>query len=141
MDLLLSQAVPTLPAAEAARDTALIRLDTRSWEEYAVSHLPGARWIGDTAFQSARVRDLPRDRRVLVYCSVGVRSERIGTQLQALGFDSVYNLAGGLFEWHNQGFALENAYGQPTDSIHGYAPSWGVWIQGGTVVYAAPQEP
>lgn len=135
VDVLLSHRVPLRPVAVAAADTAMLRLDTRSWAEYAVSHLPGAIWVGYDRFDSSRVAGLSRQRPILVYCSVGVRSETIGTQLQALGFDAVYNLAGGLFEWHNQGYPLHRA-GRLTDTLHGYDRHWGLWVQGGVVVYA-----
>ena len=51
-------------------------LDIRSAEEYNVSHLPGARMLDYETFNPDQVVDIPKDAKVLVYCSVGYRSER-----------------------------------------------------------------
>ncbi|RTQ52392.1 rhodanese-like domain-containing protein [Hymenobacter gummosus] len=128
---LYKNTVPTLSAAELARlrqrQPALILLDTRSAAEYQVSHLPGARFIDYDAFTAAAVRDLPREQPVVVYCSVGVRSERIGEQLKALGFRDVRNLYGGLFQWSNEARPLIDAHG-PTQRVHPYSALWGTWL-------------
>jgi hypothetical protein len=70
-----------------------------------------------------------------MYCSVGVRSEQIGEQLQEAGYNKVYNLYGGLFEWFNQGNEIFNLQNQQTDSIHAYNNKWGQYIKRGTKVY------
>ena len=111
-----------------------ILLDTRSKEEYKVSHLQGARLVGYDAFQVSQVRDLPKDAAIIVYCTVGYRSEKIGEKLKKAGYMNVYNLYGGIFEWVNKGFAVHDAKG-PTTKVHAYSPAWGVWLQKGEKVY------
>ena len=39
---------------------------------------------------------------IIVYCSIGVRSEEIGEKLKTAGFENVKNLRGGLFKWFNE---------------------------------------
>lgn len=109
-------------------------LDTRSAEEYAISSLPNALWIGYPDMNKEVLKSLSKDQAILVYCSVGYRSERIGEQLLELGFTNVHNLYGGIFEWINQGHSVVNSKQERVDSVHGYAPSWGKWIQSDIVV-------
>jgi rhodanese-related sulfurtransferase len=110
-------------------------LDTREPEEYAVSHLEGARPVGYESFDEAVVRDIPKDKPVLVYCSVGYRSERIGEKLQEMGFKEVYNLYGGIFDWKNTGNPVVDESGKPTDTVHTYNRRWSQWLFEGEKVY------
>ncbi|MEZ4974582.1 MAG: rhodanese-like domain-containing protein [Cyclobacteriaceae bacterium] len=110
-------------------------LDTRSPEEYSVSHLPNAKFIDYDDFDDEMVRGLDKNKEVIVYCTVGYRSERIGEKLQKLGFTNVKNLYGGIFEWVNEGGEILNIKNQQTDSVHTYSKSWSVWLKKGIKVY------
>jgi len=103
-------------------------LDAREREEYAVSHLPGAQWVGYDDFDPKRVAQLPKDAPVVVYCSVGYRSEKVGEQLREAGFTQVYNLYGSLFEWANRGYPLVKGDSLATDSAHTYSRRWSHWL-------------
>ncbi|GAA3997552.1 hypothetical protein GCM10022408_05340 [Hymenobacter fastidiosus] len=135
---LYRETVPTIQPAELAalrtKPNPVILLDTRTPAEYKVSHLRGARFVDFDAYEQAAFRDLPHDRPVVVYCSVGYRSERVGERLNALGFTNVRNLYGGLFEWVNEGRPVYNARGR-TNNIHPYSALWGPWLTRGTKVY------
>jgi rhodanese-related sulfurtransferase len=98
-------------------------LDTRSFEEYKVSHIKGAYFVGYKKFKMHHVEDISKDAAVIVYCSVGVRSEKIGDKLLRTGYQNVYNLYGGVFEWVNQGFSVFDENGK-TEKIHGYSKKW-----------------
>jgi len=39
----------------------IVLLDTRSYQEYKVSHLQDARWVGYDDFTVSKVADLPKD--------------------------------------------------------------------------------
>jgi rhodanese-related sulfurtransferase len=132
---LVPKSAPVLGVKAAARRDDLQYLDARAREEYEVSHLPQARWVGYDTFDSSQVATLDPQQPLLVYCSVGYRSGKIAETLQQMGFQEVYNLYGGLFEWANQGLPLYDAQEQPTDSVHGYSRSWGIWVKKGEVVY------
>jgi rhodanese-related sulfurtransferase len=110
-------------------------LDTRAPEEFAVSHLPGAALIDYDNFKKTDVKDIPKDAKVVVYCSVGYRSERIGEKLQKMGFTDVSNLYGGIFDWKNQGNTVINTEDMPTDSVHTYNENWSQWLYKGIKVY------
>lgn len=113
----------------------VIVLDTRSSKEYAVSHLPGARLVNYDDFTLDAVKDVPKDAEVIVYCSVGYRSERVGEQMQEAGYQHVQNLYGGIFAWKNEGQTVVDQRAQPTDSVHTYNRSWSKWLEKGIKVY------
>ena len=53
-----------------------------------------------------RLTELPRDRRLFVYCAGGYRSSIAASLLQREGFDQVIELAGGLAAWETQQLPL-----------------------------------
>ena len=69
---LLSHSVPELSVDEVDDLDAFVVLDSRAREEYLVSHLPGAIWVGYDEFDIAKVKDIPKEKPVLVYCSVDI---------------------------------------------------------------------
>lgn len=112
---------------EMGKDKVYI-LDARSPAEYNQSHLKGARFINYDTFNKKKVEDIPKEAKVVVYCSVGWRSERIGENLQKLGYNNVFNLYGGIFEWYNEGYPVYNAQGK-TETVHPYNADWGKWVK------------
>lgn len=132
---LLQHSVPETGIAEAARDSsAILFLDAREPREFAVSRLKGAIPVGYDNFDIGNLPALEKDRRIVVYCSVGYRSEKIAEKLIAAGFSRVSNLYGGIFEWVNQGYPVYNGHG-PTQRVHAYDQRWGVWLSRGEKVF------
>ena len=113
----------------------LILLDTRSPKEYQVSHLKGSELIDYETFDPRNIAHISKTATVVVYCSVGYRSERVGEKMKELGFKEVYNLYGGIFHWKNQGYSVVNDKNQATDSVHAYNRIWGLWLKKGIKVY------
>ncbi|MDO6388951.1 rhodanese-like domain-containing protein [Pontibacter sp. BT731] len=124
----------TMLQQELRQGIAPLLLDTRSINEYEVSHLPGAWYVGYADFDLSALKDVPPNKPLVVYCAVGYRSEKIGEQLQKAGYTNVRNLYGGLFGWVNQGLPVYSAQGQTT-KVHGYTRAWGVWLRKGEKVY------
>ena len=62
-------------------------LDAREKEEFGVSHLENAVWVGYDGFDINKVvQQFPnKEKPIVVYCSIGVRSEDIGEQLKNAG--------------------------------------------------------
>lgn len=110
-------------------------LDAREKKEYQISHIAGAKWVGYDNFKIKRVKDLPKDAKIVTYCSVGYRSERIGEKLQKAGFTNVYNLKGSIFKWINEGNPVVDDKNKPTQKVHGYDKKWGKWLKKGEVVF------
>jgi rhodanese-related sulfurtransferase len=116
-------------AERLSRSTAAspLLLDTRSPEEYAVSHLPGARRVDPEATAFPALDTLSRDRPIVVYCSVGYRSARITERLREQGFHNVSNLRGSIFRWANQGHPVVRN-GTPVRAVHPYDQTWGMLL-------------
>lgn len=125
----LSFKVPTIDvdSLRNAPQNVLI-LDAREPAEYAVSHIPGAVQAGFDHFNVQQLDSLDKNRPVVVYCSIGYRSEKIANQLKKAGFTQVSNLYGSIFEWVNRGYPLEDETGQPTHQIHTFNRMWGRWV-------------
>ena len=113
----------------------LIILDIRSQEEFQVSHLPNARLISYDDFSPVDLQSIPKDAEVIVYCSVGYRSEKIGEKMIQQGFTQVKNLYGGIFQWKNEGLEVVNRNNLATDSVHTYNEKWSKWLTNGIKVY------
>ena len=83
---------------EKLRSEGAFVLDVRTLEEFELGHIPGAICIPNTELRK-HLSELPKDKIILIYCSVGLRgylSERI---LRQNGWSSVYNLSGGYKTW------------------------------------------
>lgn len=132
---LLSHSVPELSAQEAAQMVGkAVFLDAREPREYAVSHVQNAVFVGYDHFDEKAVAQLAKDQPILVYCSVGYRSEKIAERLRKQGFTQVSNLYGGIFEWVNEGLPVWNEQGR-TEAVHAYNRKWGIWLKKGKKVY------
>ena len=105
-------------------ESAWVVLDSRELVEFEVSHLPDAKWVGYLDFTVNRVIDIPKDAKVVVYCSIGVRSENIAEKLISLGYSKVWNLYGGIFAWANEQKTLVKHPQKPTLAVHGYDHKW-----------------
>jgi rhodanese-related sulfurtransferase len=137
IDSLYENSVPLITIEELIKIDKynLYILDTREEEEFNVSHLKNARNVGNFWFDMRKVYDIPVNATVVVYCSVGIRSEKIGEKLIAAGYKNVLNLYGGIFEWVNQGHPVYKQNGVQTAEIHTYDKNWERWVERGTRVY------
>lgn len=122
----------------------VVLLDVREPNEFAVSHLAGARRVDpEASLESvlATAGDVA-GKSIVFYCSVGARSaelaHRMQDRLRALGAASVANLSGGIFRWHNEERALVDA-GGPTLLVHGYNGYWGQLIRRKWLISDQPQ--
>ncbi|WP_289060895.1 rhodanese-like domain-containing protein [uncultured Zobellia sp.] len=114
-----------------------IFLDAREKTEYEVSHLKDAIWVGYDTFQLDSVTShlQNKNKEIVVYCSIGVRSEDIGEKLKKAGYTNVKNLYGGIFEWKNKGYPVYDSIGNPTENVHAFNKHWGKLLNAGEKVY------
>ncbi len=111
-------------------------LDTREASEFSISHLQNAIYTGHEEFNLNQIQHkIKKQDTIVVYCSIGVRSEQIGEKLQEAGFKNVFNLYGGIFDWVNQGYPVYNQQGKPTQKIHAYDRFWSRYLEKGQKVY------
>ncbi|WP_349675834.1 MULTISPECIES: rhodanese-like domain-containing protein [unclassified Leeuwenhoekiella] len=112
-----------------------IILDSRKQEEYDVSHLPNAIWVGDHFDENLLTPISKTNKKIVVYCSVGVRSEDFGEKLQNRTSKSVSNLYGGIFAWKDAGFPILDAENRPTQRVHTFSKNWQDYLKTGIAVY------
>lgn len=122
-------------ALESLSSDNVILLDIREPDEFAVSHIEGAKRIDPAISADDLVSALPADvsdTTIYVYCSVGRRSSDLAARtkdvLIGAGATDVLNLEGGIFAWHNEKRPLVNANGA-TDYVHPYDEFWKRWVK------------
>ena len=112
-------------------------LDSREEREFKTSHIKDAIYVGYDFFSLDSVQEkLPNKKSpIVVYCSLGIRSEDIAEKLKKAGYTNVLNLYGGIFEWKNNDLDVLNSKEKPTDSVHTFSKVWSKWLHKGIKVY------
>jgi rhodanese-related sulfurtransferase len=107
-DLARSQGDKTLVSPVEAtmlmnREDAVI-IDVRDQGEYARGHIPNARHIplGELARRTSELEKL-KARPLILCCASGARSAGAVGTLRKAGFEKLFNLRGGLYEWEKAG--------------------------------------
>ncbi|MFD2835095.1 rhodanese-like domain-containing protein [Gramella sp. AN32] len=143
MDKLLSkyndQTVRYISAEELQMNRlndSVIIVDAREWEEFEVSHLPDAVFIGYSEFSSEDFSKKFKNKSapIVVYCTIGIRSENIAKKIKDTGYLNVSNLYGGIFEWKNTGYPVFSKNIE-TEKVHAYSKAWSKWLKNGEKVY------
>ena len=89
---------------EYIADTAVVRLDVRTAEEYAEGHIAGAVNIDvlQPDFEQKGKAVLPKGKTIALYCRRGKRSKKAARILSELHY-KVVELDGGYLEWTKAG--------------------------------------
>ncbi len=133
-DLLSHSVKEIVPTDSSLTTKGVIFLDAREKPEFKVSRIENALWIGYDDFKLKRVKDISKDQKIVVYCSVGYRSEKIAERLEKAGYHDVSNLYGGIFEWTNCGNKIVNEKGE-TKKVHTFNKEWSQWLRKGEKIY------
>ncbi|WP_194767385.1 rhodanese-like domain-containing protein [Tamlana sp. I1] len=114
-----------------------IILDAREQNEYNISHLKNVIYVGYNYFNLETITPLipKKTSEIVVYCSLGIRSEDVAENLKKAGYLNVKNLYGGIFEWKNNNLPIYNLKNTETDSIHAYSKPWSKWLKNGIKIY------
>lgn len=127
--------IPVIGVEELATTSVpYLLLDTREREEYDTSHIPNARFAGYKNFDWSVLKNTPKDQAIVVYCSVGFRSEKIGEKLKKKGFTNVKNLYGSIFEWANKDYPIVDKNENKTMNLHTYNKNWSQWVEDGELI-------
>jgi len=107
--------VPVTSAAQLLKaNPPPLLLDVRSPAERAVSIIPGA---------LTEIGVPPAGTRVVIYCTIGLRSGIRARELRTQGLDAV-NLRGGILSWLAEGGTVVDTQGRPTRAVHVYGRRW-----------------
>lgn len=135
LDTMLSHSVEEVGVKEVNQSNDVVWLDSREKDEYEVSKIDGAIWVGYDDFDFERVSGISKEDEVIVYCSIGYRSEKIAEKLKSEGYKNVKNLYGGIFSWVNNDKKVYDTTGIETNKVHAYNRMWSIWLEKGEKVY------
>lgn len=88
------------------RNRKVYLLDVRTPQEYSQAKLAGSVLIPIGELQQ-RLREVPKNRTILVYCAVGSRSKPAANFLAQEGYKEVYNMTDGIVGWYRNGFPIQ----------------------------------
>ncbi|MGB0638533.1 MAG: rhodanese-like domain-containing protein [Myxococcota bacterium] len=77
-------------------------LDVRTIEESNIAKLANTDILIPHDELDKRLKEVPKDREILVYCHSGIRSARAAEVLKQNGYGRVVNLSGGIVDWAKQ---------------------------------------
>ena len=108
-------------------------IDVRKKDEYMVSHIETSKRMDPDGSTIDQLKNVDKDQLIIVYCSIGARSQTFGEALEKNGFTNVKNMYGGLFHWANQNYPMVDLKENKTARIHGYNSEWSKWVNGKVV--------
>ena len=89
------------PSAEVDAETPPLLLDVREHWEFALCALPGSVHVPMREIP-ARLGELDPSRPIVCICHHGRRSMQVAMFLEHRGYESVFNLSGGIDAWARQ---------------------------------------
>ncbi len=123
----------------------ILVFDVREKSEFNVSRIEGAIQVSPDISARKFIRDYGekvKGKTLVFYCSVGRRSSELANLVQSNLVSSVevpiFNLQGGIFNWHNESRSLVNGAGE-TDYIHPYTRYWGKLINRREMIRFKPE--
>ena len=90
--------------SELIEDPSVVLLDVRTDSEYAEGHIEGAILIDQkqSDFMEKAQAELPKDKKIAIYCRSGRRSANAAEKLAEAGYQC-FNLKGGILAWKEAG--------------------------------------
>ena len=115
---------------ECISDTKPIIIDARTPQEFKTSHLENA-----LLFNQELIDTLSKETPLLIYCTVGVRSNNLANQLSEKRIYRNLRIKEGILGWANDELPLVNEQGAITDKIHVYSKFFTSFLKNGKAVY------
>ena len=97
----MNELSPSEWAEQFSQTSESVILDVRTEEEFESGYIKGALNLdirGGAAFVSS-IEDLDKSKAYFLYCRSGARSGQACQLMEQMGFESVYNLEGGVLAW------------------------------------------
>ncbi len=119
------QQVEEIEAFEAAQEIEggdVVLIDTREPHEYQEAHLEGGKLVPPGLLADEIAAAAPdKSARTIIYCRSGNRSYKAAEQLQALGYEDVASMAGGILAWQEQGLPVVATSGMTAEQRDRYS--------------------
>jgi molybdopterin/thiamine biosynthesis adenylyltransferase/rhodanese-related sulfurtransferase len=109
-------------ASEELAGGDVVLIDTREPHEYEEAHLEGGKLVPPGLLGDEIVAAAPdRSARTILYCRSGSRSYKAAEQMQALGYENVASMAGGILAWQEQGLPVIATQGMTPEQRDRYS--------------------
>src|SRR5512143_2278356 len=100
----------------------VVLIDTREPHEYQEAHIEGGKLVPPGLLGDEIEAAAPdRSARTILYCRSGNRSYKAAEQMQALGYEDVASMAGGILAWQEQGLPTVVAEGMSAEQRDRYS--------------------
>lgn len=100
----------------------VVLIDTREPHEYQEAHLEGGKLVPPGLLADEIEAAAPdKSARTILYCRSGSRSALAAAQLQAMGYENVASMAGGILLWQEQGLPVVSASGMSAEQRERYS--------------------
>ena len=108
--------------AEEINDGDVVLIDTREPHEYQEAHLENGRLVPPGLLGDEIAAAAPdKSARTILYCRSGNRSAIAAAQLEALGYENVASMSGGILAWQEQGLPVVAASGMTAEQRDRYS--------------------
>ena len=122
--------IPVKKAVALADEQHTVFVDARSKEEFQISHIRGA-----IPYDEIDSKNISADTPIIVYCTVGVRSNRAAKDLSNQGFQNVFDIKGGIIQWANEDQNVYDAMKRSTKEIHVYHKLFAPLLRNGNAIF------
>ena len=120
-----TQQIEEIEPFEAAQEIEggdVVLIDTREPHEYQEAHLENGKLVPPGLLGDEIAAAAPdKSARTILYCRSGNRSYKAAEQLQALGYEDVASMAGGILAWQEQGLPVVAATGMTSEQRDRYS--------------------
>ena len=109
-------------AAEEIEGGAVVLIDTREPHEFQEARLEGGKLVPPGLLGDEIATAAPdKSARTILYCRSGNRSYKAAEQMQALGYENVASMAGGILAWQEQGLPVVATDGMTAEQRDRYS--------------------
>jgi molybdopterin/thiamine biosynthesis adenylyltransferase/rhodanese-related sulfurtransferase len=109
-------------ASEEIEGGDVVLIDTREPHEYQEAHLENGKLVPPGLLADEIAAAAPdKSARTILYCRSGNRSYKAAEQMQALGYENVASMAGGIVAWQEQGLPVAAAAGMTAEQRDRYS--------------------
>jgi molybdopterin/thiamine biosynthesis adenylyltransferase/rhodanese-related sulfurtransferase len=120
-----TQTIEEIEPFEAAAEIEggeVVLIDTREPHEYQEAHLENGTLVPPGLLADGIAEAAPdKSARTILYCRSGNRSAIAAAQLQALGYEDVASMSGGILAWQEQGLPVVSASGMTAEQRERYS--------------------